>query len=238
MKTAAIVLAAGSGSRMHSDIKKQYMEIGEKPLIYYSLKAFEDSFTNEIVLVVSPGDIDYCRVNIVDRYDIKKVIKIVEGGAERYDSVRLGLHAVSANTDYVMIHDGARPFVSEDIMQRAVEGARDYRACVVGMPVKDTIKIANKDCFAKETPDRNSLWMIQTPQTFEYKLIRELYDMLEEQKEDIAKKGISITDDAMVVETFSDVKVKLTYGSYNNIKVTTPEDIVIANAILGLNHSC
>lgn len=233
MKTAAIVLAAGSGSRMRSNIKKQYMEINEKPLIYYALKAFEDSFTDEVVLVVSPGDIDYCKAEIVDKYGFSKVRNIVEGGAERYDSVRLGLHAVSDDTDYVMIHDGARPFVTEDIMQRSVVAAKENRACVVGMPVKDTIKISDADGFSAQTPDRKTLWMIQTPQTFEYSLIRKLYDKLEEDKEEIKAKGINITDDAMVVETFSDVKVKLVEGSYNNIKVTTPEDIGFAQAILG-----
>lgn len=233
MKTAAIVLAAGSGSRMRSNIKKQYMEINGKPLIYYALKAFEDSFTDEVVLVVSPGDIDYCKAEIVDKYGFTKVKRIVEGGAERYDSVRLGLHAISEDTDYVMIHDGARPFVTEDIMQRSVDAAKACRACVVGMPVKDTIKISDESGFAKDTPDRKTLWMIQTPQTFEYSLIRKLYDKLEEDKEEIKEKGINITDDAMVVETFSDVKVKLVEGSYNNIKVTTPEDIGFAQAILG-----
>lgn len=233
MKTAAIVLAAGSGSRMHSNVKKQYMEINGKPLIYYALKAFEDSFTDEVVLVVSPGDIDYCKREIVDKFGFTKVKSIVEGGAERYDSVRFGLHAISDDTDYVMIHDGARPFVTEDIMKRAVDAARENMACVVGMPVKDTIKVADENGFAKETPDRKTLWMIQTPQTFEYSLIRKLYDKLEEDKEEIKAKGINITDDAMVVETFSDVKVKLVEGSYNNIKVTTPEDIGIAQAILG-----
>lgn len=233
MKTAAIVLAAGSGSRMHSNVKKQYMEINGKPLIYYALKAFEDSFTDEVVLVVSPGDIDYCKREIVDKFGFTKVKSIVEGGAERYDSVRFGLHAISDDTDYVMIHDGARPFVTEDIMKRSVDAARENMACVVGMPVKDTIKVADENGFAKETPDRKNLWMIQTPQTFEYSLIRKLYDKLEEDKEEIKAKGINITDDAMVVETFSDVKVKLVEGSYNNIKVTTPEDIGIAQAILG-----
>lgn len=233
MKTAAIVLAAGSGSRMHSNVKKQYMEINGKPLIYYALKAFEDSFTDEVVLVVSPGDIDYCKREIVDKFGFTKVKSIVEGGAERYDSVRFGLHAISDDTDYVMIHDGARPFVTEDIMKRSVDAARENMACVIGMPVKDTIKVADENGFAKETPDRKTLWMIQTPQTFEYSLIRKLYDKLEEDKEEIKAKGINITDDAMVVETFSDVKVKLVEGSYNNIKVTTPEDIGIAQAILG-----
>lgn len=233
MKTTAIVLAAGSGKRMHSDVKKQYLEVKGRPLIYYALKAFEDSFVSEIVLVVSPGDVDYVRKEIAEKYHFQKIRAIVEGGKERYDSVRLGLHAADENTEYVMIHDGARPFVTEEIMHRALDAAVQYKACVVGMPVKDTIKIADKDGFADQTPDRSLLWLIQTPQTFAYSLIRQLYDELEEKKADIAAKGINITDDAMVVETFSDVKVKLVEGDYENIKITTPEDIQSAEAILG-----
>jgi 2-C-methyl-D-erythritol 4-phosphate cytidylyltransferase len=132
-----------------------------------------------------------------------------------------------------MIHDGARPFVTEDIMRRSIDAAIEHRACVVGMPVKDTIKISDSKGFAADTPDRKLLWMVQTPQTFDYKLILSLYDQLELRKEEIKEKGISITDDAMVVETFSDIKVKLVEGSYNNIKITTPEDIGFAEAILG-----
>ncbi len=231
-KTSAVVLAAGNGSRMHSKVKKQYMEVNGKPLIFYALQKFQESFIEEIVLVVSKGDIEYCQKEIVEKYNFSKVKKIVEGGKERYDSVRNGLHALSSDTRYVMIHDGARPFITEDILERALNGARENKACVVGMPVKDTIKIIDENKFAIETPNRSLLWLVQTPQTFEYKLILDLYDQLEEKSEELKKKGINITDDAMVVETLSDVRVKLIEGSYNNIKITTPEDIRTAEDII------
>ncbi|MBE5831749.1 MAG: 2-C-methyl-D-erythritol 4-phosphate cytidylyltransferase [Butyrivibrio sp.] len=232
MKTVAVVLAAGSGSRMNSDVKKQYMEIGGKPLIYYSLKTFEESMIDDIVLVVSKGDIDYVRTEIVQKYGFDKVTAIVEGGLYRYHSVRLGLEAAAPDCDYAFIHDGARPFVTKDIILRALHAVKEYGACVVGMPVKDTIKIADEKGFAATTPDRNLTWMVQTPQVFSYKMILELYQRLDREEGELMAKGINITDDAMVVEYFSDKKIKLVEGAYTNIKITTPEDIPAAEAIL------
>lgn len=232
MKTSAIVLAAGSGSRMHSDVKKQYMEICGKPLIYYSLNTMEKSFIDNIVLVVSPGDIDYVRKEIVEKYGFSKVGAIVEGGKERYNSVQLGLCAIEEDCDYVYIHDGARPFLTQQILERAKEAVEKYRACVVGMPVKDTIKISDKDGFAAQTPDRSTVWTIQTPQVFKYAFIKKLYDKLVAEEVVLKAHGINITDDAMVVETYSDVKVKLVEGDYTNIKVTTPDDLGLAENIL------
>ncbi len=232
MKTVAVVLAAGSGSRMNSDIKKQYMEIGGKPLIYYSLKAFEESIIDDIILVVSRGDVDYVSKEIVEKYHFDKVQAVVEGGLARYHSVRLGLQAAAADCDYAFIHDGARPFVDRDIIMRAFQAVKEYKACVVGMPAKDTIKIADEKGFAASTPDRNLMWTIQTPQVFSYKTILELYQRLDRDEGDLMAKGINITDDAMVVEYYTDTKVKLVEGSYDNIKITTPEDITVAEAIL------
>lgn len=234
MKTVAVVLAAGSGSRMKSDVKKQYLDIGGKPLIYYSLKAFEESPVDDIVLVVSRGDVEFVRSEIVEKFGFDKVVAIVEGGLYRYHSVRLGLMAAEDEYDYAFIHDGARPFLTKEIILRALDGARDYGACVVGMPVKDTIKICDEDGFAVSTPNRDRTWMIQTPQTFSFKLIKELYMRLDREEEELIAKGVNITDDAMVVEYFTDRKVKLVEGSYNNIKITTPEDIPAAEAILGI----
>ena len=232
MKTVAVVLAAGSGSRMNSDVKKQYMEIGGKPLIYYSLKTFEESIIDDIVLVVSRGDIDYVRTEIVQKYGFDKVTAIVEGGLYRYHSVRLGLEAASPDCDYAFIHDGARPFVTKEIILKALHAVKEYGACVVGMPVKDTIKIADEKGFAVNTPDRNLTWLVQTPQVFSYKMILELYQRLDREEGELMAKGINITDDAMVVEYFTDKKVKLVEGSYTNIKITTPDDIPSAEAIL------
>ncbi len=232
MKTVAIVLAAGTGSRMQADVKKQYMELGGKPLIYYSLKAFEESVIDDIVLVVSRGDVEYVKNDIVAKYGFDKVTAIVEGGLARYHSVRLGLQAAAADCDYAFIHDGARPFIDRETILRAPQAVKEYKACVVGMPAKDTIKIADEKGFCASTPDRNLMWTVQTPQVFSYKMILELYQRLDREEGDLMAKGINITDDAMVVEYYTDTKVKLVEGSYDNIKITTPEDVAVAEAII------
>ena len=229
-KYAARVLSAGSGSRMKSHIPKQYMMLKDRPLIYYSLKAFEDSGVDRIVLVCAENYIDYCRREIVEKYGLKKVTAIVAGGAQRYDSVYQGLKVVS-DCRYVLIHDGARPMLDGTIIENSMSAVVDNKACVVGMPVKDTIKVSDEAGYACQTPDRAHLWQIQTPQTFDYKLIRQAY---EKTLEDMAagKEVPSITDDAMIVEYFGGTRVKLIEGSYRNIKVTTPEDLIIAEAFL------
>ena len=224
-KYAAIVLAAGSGKRMNSQVHKQYLIIQDRPVLYYSLKAFEDSAVDEIVLVVGKGEEKFCRKEIVDKYGISKVKAIVEGGKERYHSVFEGLKPTS-DADYVLIHDGARPFVNQDIIRRCMQEVQKYQACVVGMPVKDTIKIADEEGYAKQTPDRKNVWMIQTPQTFSYALIYEAYEEM------LKTEDTAITDDAMVLERIKGKKSKLIEGSYRNIKITTPEDLLIANVYL------
>ena len=224
-KYTAIVLAAGSGKRMNSKVHKQYLIIQDRPVLYYSLKAFEDSAVDEIVLVVGKGEEEFCRKEIVDKYGISKVKAIVEGGKERYHSVFEGLKQTS-DADYVLIHDGARPFVNQDIIRRCMQEVQKYQACVVGMPVKDTIKIADEEGYAKQTPDRKNVWMIQTPQTFSYALIYEAYEEM------LKTEDTAITDDAMVLERTKDKKSKLIEGSYRNIKITTPEDLLIANVYL------
>lgn len=224
-KYAAIVLAAGSGKRMNSKVHKQYLIIQDRPVLYYSLKAFEDSAVDEIVLVVGKGEEEFCRKEIVDKYGISKVKAIVEGGKERYHSVFEGLKQTS-DADYVLIHDGARPFVNQDIIRRCMQEVQKYQACVVGMPVKDTIKIADEEGYAKQTPDRKNVWMIQTPQTFSYALIYEAYGEM------LKTEDTAITDDAMVLERIKGKKSKLIEGSYRNIKITTPEDLLIANVYL------
>ncbi|MCR5502052.1 MAG: 2-C-methyl-D-erythritol 4-phosphate cytidylyltransferase [Lachnospiraceae bacterium] len=232
MKTIAVVLAAGSGSRMKSGTKKQFMMLGGFPLLYHSLKTFEESFIDGIVLVTGAEDIDFCREEIVDRYGFKKVSSIVPGGAERADSVLCGLRA-AGECDYVFIHDGARPLLDEDILMRSYEAVKEYDAAVVGMPSKDTVKIASADGFVESTPPRSLVWTIQTPQVFRYSLIREAYESVLSRVEEYEKKGIRITDDAMVLEAYSGHPVKLVEGSYRNIKVTTPEDIDVAERFLG-----
>lgn len=231
MKTIGIVLAAGRGSRMNSDVAKQYMLIQGKPVLYYSLKAFEESVVDEIIIVTSRDEITFCQKEIVERYHFSKVKHIVAGGEERYHSVYQGICACE-NCDYVLIHDGARPFITTDKIAEIVACVQHEKAVVVGMPVKDTIKLADANCYVKETPNRKDVWMIQTPQTFSFDLVKEAYDTLIQNEQEILEQGIIITDDAMVVEQFKGVKIKLMEASYQNIKITTPEDLLIANVFL------
>ena len=227
MKNVAIVLAAGQGKRMNSKVQKQFLLIKEKPVLYYTLNAFEtSSLISEIVLVTGKEEIEYCRQEIVEKYGFQKVCKIVAGGKERYHSVYHGIQAID-EADYVFIHDGARPFVDGETIERVCDAVKEYQAGVVGMPVKDTIKISDEEGFAAQTPDRRKVWQVQTPQTFEYHLIKEAYEKL------IVEEPEGITDDAMVVETMTNHKVKLVEGSYRNIKITTPEDLDIATIFCG-----
>lgn len=236
----AILLAAGSGSRMKSDVAKQYMLLGGKPLIWYALHTIEEaSVIDNCILVAGAEDISYVQKEIVERYGFRKVDRIVAGGAERYDSVYQALKVIGSgdvrveNRDgYIFIHDGARPFLTEEILQRNFGAVAKFRACVTGMPVKDTIKIADGNSYARQTPDRSLVWQIQTPQVFESALITEAYEKLMQEKERLHAEGVRITDDAMVVEKFMDMPVRLVQGSYENIKITTPEDLIIAEAFL------
>ena len=221
----AVVLAAGSGSRMNTKTAKQYLLLNGKPLIYYALRQFQDSGVEKIVLVVAEGQEDYCRTEIVERYGFTKVCAIVPGGTERYLSVHAGLKALTG-VNYVLIHDGARPCVDQDILNRTMEAVAQCQACVVGMPVKDTIKIVDEQRMAKKTPDRRMLWQVQTPQAFSYVLIREACDAV------VASGEQAVTDDAQVLELACGRTCRLIEGSYRNIKVTTPEDLDIAEIFL------
>ena len=163
----AIVLAAGKGSRMKSEVPKQFLELCGKPVLYYSLMTFEKSSVQDIILVTGKEDIEYCKQNIIDKYHFRKVKKIVEGGTERYWSVKNGLEAAKG-TEYVLIHDAARPCLTQDIIESSISEVQKMGACTVGVPVKDTIKVVDNNGFGIETPPRNSLWQIQTPQSFCY----------------------------------------------------------------------
>jgi 2-C-methyl-D-erythritol 4-phosphate cytidylyltransferase len=232
IKTTAIVLAAGQGKRMNSKVPKQYLLINNKPVLYYSLKAFEDSLIDDIVLVTGKDDEQYCKKEIIEKYGFSKIRAIAEGGKERYHSVYNGIKAINWDCSYVFIHDGARPFVDNDTIGRAYDEVKKSRACIVGMPVKDTIKISDANGYVADTPSRSLVWQIQTPQTFERKLITAAYDKLILNEERLISDGVAITDDAMVVEYFENVPIKLVQGTYENIKITTPEDLKIAETFL------
>ena len=231
-KITAIVLAAGSGSRMKSKTKKQFMEIKGKPVIWYSLFEFEKSRVDEIILVIGKEDIDYCKKEIVEKYNLKKIKNVVAGGSERYESVYNGLKEVTGNI--VLIHDGARPLINNEIIERSIEGTIKSDACVVGVPVKDTIKRANKEGYIIDTPNRSELWITQTPQSFKTDLVKMAYKKMKEELEK-GNTTLNITDDAMVVEEFTTNQVRFVQGDYKNIKVTTPEDIDIAELFIELD---
>ena len=226
-KITAVVLAGGQGRRMQSNIPKQYLLLNGKPILYYSLMVFEQSRVDEIVLVTGEEEREYCRKEIVERFGFQKVRAVVAGGKERYHSVYAGLKSC-LGCDYVMIHDGARPFLTEEMIERSIEAVERDRACAVGMPVKDTIKICDENGYVEQTPKREQVWMIQTPQSFEYCLIERAYRM-------VIESGRAVTDDAMAVEVFLKEKVRLVEGSYMNIKITTPEDLIIAEQMMKNN---
>ncbi len=227
MYHTAIVLAAGRGSRMKSDIQKQFLNLAGRPLIYYSLQAFEESFVDEIILVTGESDISYCKEEIVERYGLRKVKRIVAGGKERYHSVYNGLLAARPE-GFVYIHDGARPFLTKELLERAKENLQTHGACVAAVPAKDTVKLADSDGYVTGTPDRRSVWNVQTPQCFSYALARKAYDRLMQDEDGLRAQGVLITDDAMVVEYFGGERVRLFAGSYYNMKITTPEDLDVA----------
>ena len=217
--TSAIILAAGRGQRMGTELPKQFLSMGDDMLLTKTIRVFEESSViQDIVLVTSEDWIGFCKTEIVDREGFRKVRKIVAGGKERYDSVYQGLLACP-NADYVFIHDGARPFVTEEILVRTQEAVEKYEACAVGIPSKDTVKIVDEDGFVESTPPRKNVWNIQTPQAFSYPLIRAAYEVVRD------NNMTGITDDAMIVERSRLAKVKLVMGSYYNIKITTPEDM-------------
>ena len=223
-RNTAIVLAAGQGKRMHSKVQKQFLEIQGYPVLYYSLRCFQESpLIQDIILVTGEESISYCKEEIVQKYGFTKVSAVIPGGKERYDSVYAGL-CECRDCEYVLIH--ARPFVTEEILKRGLQKVKETGACVIGMPSKDTVKLSDEEGYVKETPNRKCVWTIQTPQIFSYSLIREAHDSI--RQKDMSK----ITDDAMVVEQETGAKVALAEGSYQNIKITTPEDLDIAEAFL------
>ncbi len=229
-KTAAIVLAAGQGKRMNSKVAKQYLLLEGKPVLYYALHTLENSFIDEIILVTGAGEEEFVRTEVVDKYGFTKIKKIVTGGRERYNSVHNGLCALE-DTEYVFIHDGARPFLSLEILNRAFEAVQKEKACVAAVPVTDTIKVVDDNGYVVDTPDRAHLFSMQTPQTFEYSLIKKAYDILIENEYSYIEKGIRITDDAMVAETVLQAPVKIIEGSYDNMKITTPDDLAKAEIL-------
>lgn len=222
---SVIILAAGKGSRMKASLNKQYLLLNNKPLIAHTIEAFNSSeLIDEIVLVISNNDIDIFKDLIIDKYNYYKISDIVIGGNERQDSVYNGIKALDEKSEVVLIHDGARPFINDSIIKNCIDGANEYEAASAGVPVKDTIKIIDTDNKVISTPDRSQLWITQTPQSFKVDIIKKAHV-------NAKKDGFIGTDDASLVERLG-LKVKMVEGDYKNIKITTPEDIFIGEAIL------
>ena len=227
MNNVAIILGAGAGTRMKADKSKLLLEINGKTDLERTVETFSKiKEIHEIIVVCRESDLDSFE-SVLSAYNISYCF----GGDTRQQSVMNAVETID-ECDYLIIHDGARPFLTEEILRRDYEAAERFRACVTGMPVKDTIKIADKEGYAARTPDRSLVWQIQTPQVFESALIIEAYEKLMQEKDRLAAAGIRITDDAMVVETLMNLPVRLVQGSYENIKITTPEDLAVAEAFL------
>ncbi len=221
---SAIIVAAGKGKRMGTQISKQFLLLDGKEILAHTVGRFEQfSKIQEIVLVSGRNDLEEVRA-MVKSYGWKKVSAIVPGGKERQDSVRCGLNALSKQTEIVLIHDGVRPFVTEEMINSSIDAALEYGGCVLGVQAKDTLKICDENGFVLETPERSAMWHIQTPQTFCRECIVKAYEKAEQE-------GFLGTDDASVAE-FAGMKIKVIQGSYQNIKITTKEDILIGACFL------
>lgn len=224
----AIIAAAGSSKRMGELGNKQFIEILGKPVLAYTVEAFESCrLINEIIIVTREEEIMHCSEAVVQPYGFSKVSKIIAGGSHRQESVYIGLKEIDPYTNIVVVHDGARPLVLVEDIENSIYECMDNGAAVIGTKVKETMKVVDPEGFIAGTPDRETLWAARTPQTFNYDLILKAHQMA-------AEEGFTAWDDAGLVERLG-YKVKMIEGSHQNIKVTTVEDISIAESILENN---
>lgn len=229
-RVVALVPAAGRGHRMGGNTPKQFLTLGGLPLLAHSLRVLETSDTISAVVLAAPQvDLDYCKRDIVGRYGLKKVRQIVAGGAERQDSVRLGLAAVGDDADVVLVHDAVRPFLTAAMIVQVVEAAAKHGAAIVAIPMRDTVKRTGADGLIEETVDRKPLWLAQTPQAFKRALLKEAHAKA-------LQNGFRATDDAQLVEQLGH-RVAIVEGSTDNIKVTRPEDLAMGESILAARQS-
>lgn len=222
---SVIIVAAGKGTRMNSHINKQYLDLCGLPVLARTINAFQKcKLVDEIILVVNKDDIVYCKKEIIDIHDFVKVTQIVGGGDKRQQSVLNGLNCVNNKAEVVLIHDGARPFIKQDIIVESIITASKFGAACAAVPVKDTIKRSGEEGFIKETLQRENLWAVQTPQAFKYPLIKEAHRQA-------LNDNFEGTDDSILAERLG-LPVKIVMGSYDNIKITTMEDLLVGEAIL------
>ena len=224
-KVTVLIPAAGMGKRMGKAVAKQFLPLGDKPMLAHTLLAFQRApEIDEIIPILSKEDMENCLREIIERYHITKVKTLVVGGKERQESVSHGLQKLEKDSSIVLVHDGVRPFVTQEMIHEVVEHARKGECVTVGVPLKDTIKEVDDKGMVRQTLDRNRLWAIQTPQAFPVKVLKHAYA-------ESARHEAFGTDDAMLVERAGG-KVRVIMGSYENIKITTPEDLILAEEIL------
>ncbi|MBN4051021.1 MAG: 2-C-methyl-D-erythritol 4-phosphate cytidylyltransferase [Alkaliphilus sp.] len=242
-KSIAIIVAAGKGTRMGRGINKQFLLLEGKPILAHTIKAFEECESiDEIIIIVTKGEIDYCRGNIIEKFGCTKVTKIVVGGSERVSSVFRGLSEVSSYDSIITVHDGARPLITSSQISECVETAKKLGSAVLAVQVKDTIKIVSPDMEIERTLKRSELWAIQTPQSFHYSVIMKAYETYMERKlenrDNVDRQSYHHpTDDSSLVEQIG-IKVHVIKGDYENLKITTPEDIIVASEIFRKRSEC
>lgn len=224
-KVTALIPAAGMGKRMGKAVAKQFLPLGDKPMLAHTLLIFQRAAEiDEIIPILSQEDMEMCLRDVIEQYHITKVKTLVVGGKERQDSVANGLQKLEKDASIVLIHDGVRPFVTHEMIKESVDLAKKGESVVVGVPIKDTIKEVDDKKHVRQTLERSRLWAIQTPQTFPIKVLKKAYA-------ESRKHNLAGTDDATLVEHIG-VKVRVIMGSYDNIKITTPEDLIVAEEIL------
>lgn len=229
MKIGVVIPAAGQGRRMAAALNKPYLRIHERPVLAYTIDVFEAmEAVDEIVVVVGEDEFDICRETVLIPGGYQKVV-LTAGGTTRQQSVYAGLKALSDDTDMVLIHDGARPLIDQKTVLKSIEATRDYHATIMAVPAKNTIKYSEDGIMVDDTPDRSKLFEVQTPQSFDYQLILKAHQRAR-------VDGIEGTDDAFLAERLG-IPVKLVMGTYHNIKITTPEDLAIAEALLKIREA-
>lgn len=228
----AVILFGGNGSRMHSKVKKQYLELCGEKIMVHTVRAFEQNPNIDHIVVVVPKGETAEAFYICSQNGFKKISSIAEGGKERFISAYNGVMKAPEDTQYVLIHDGTRPLVSQELINRCCKYAPITNACILAVPAKDTIKKADPDGYVLETPERKTLWSVQTPQTFSVSLLKEAYKELYKTLKNYGMDAARITDDSVIVENMTDTKVRIIKGDELNIKITTPPDMILAEAIL------
>jgi 2-C-methyl-D-erythritol 4-phosphate cytidylyltransferase len=230
MKTVTIIPAAGAGVRMGTAQAKQFLDMCGKPLLAVTLEKFQVcSSVDSVILVVPSHDVDYCQKEIVDRYQLNKVQTVVAGGERRQDSVRLGLEATEGQYEWVLIHDGVRPFIESSLIEAIIKAVQKERAVITAMPAKETVKKVGADGLIIKTYDRRQVYLVQTPQAFRYD------DIMTAHQKAFRGNWDEMTDDALLIEKMG-IPVKIIPGSENNIKVTTPHDLELARFLMDIKE--